>query len=85
MTSRSKEHNIPPLIITVLRAVNHEAQHHPTSYAVGHAYLTLEAHPDAIDQAIECAHLSGLLSVVGKPPHSVTITPIGRRLLEIVT
>ena len=69
-------------MLEVLRAVEEAARVRRAPYSVGLAYLNLKAHPDLIDNAIASAHISGWLRAVGTPPHSVTITAAGKRLLD---
>jgi hypothetical protein len=78
--SKSRD-DVPPLVRDILRVVERSTWAKPTPYPIGHAYLNLKAHPDLIDRAIEAAHSSGWLRVIGTPPHSVTLTAAGKRVL----
>jgi hypothetical protein len=82
MANKSLNHEVPPLVLTVLRSVDEATSGKRRPHWVDVGSLNLDDEEERIVASLVLAERLGWLETGGSPVHSVAITAEGRRQIK---
>ncbi len=80
--AKRKGDDVPALVLAVITQVYERTGYRTQPWYVSRSELALAGAADSLNSAIYFAEVSGWLVGAGEPPHGVSITPAGVKLLE---